>query len=100
MVRELLIYTAPTLKRLIVDMPLRSLFPRDDRQGVKKILNEGFERLVNLEELVSVKDQFFLPYWENGQAVAFWTHFPKLRRLAVYVPCSHADTNIYQHVPY
>lgn len=88
-IRELFGFTAPTLKRLIIDIPLRSVDPERDHLGVRKILREGFERLENLEEFVSVRDELFLDVnWHGGES-AFWTKWPKLRRLAVYNPSTH-----------
>ncbi|KAF2637813.1 hypothetical protein P280DRAFT_471980 [Massarina eburnea CBS 473.64] len=86
-VRELFNYTCTTLKRLIIDIPLRSLYPEDDHLGVRRILHQGFKRLENLEELVSVRDELYLSLVDvvAGEP-AFWTFFPKLRRLAVYNP--------------
>ncbi|KAF9734040.1 hypothetical protein PMIN06_006289 [Paraphaeosphaeria minitans] len=88
-VQELLQHTCPTLKRLIIDIPLRSVYPERDRQGVRNILREGFQRLEHLEEFVSVQDELFLDlYWHGGEQ-AFWTRWSKLRRLALYNPASH-----------
>jgi hypothetical protein len=88
-IRELLQYTCTTLKRLIIDIPLRSVDPERDHLGVRNILREGFERLEHLEEFVSVRDELFLNlYWHGGEP-AFWTKWPKLRRLAVYNAASH-----------
>lgn len=83
-VRELFNFTCNTLKRLVIDMPLRSLYPEDDHLGVRAMLHEGFSRLENLEEFVSVRDELFLSLVPNRREPEFWRKFPKLRRLAVY----------------
>ncbi|CAI6333438.1 unnamed protein product [Periconia digitata] len=85
-VRELFNYTCHTLKRLIIDMPLRSLYPEDDHLGVRDILRQGFLRLENLEEFVSVRDEIFLSLEHDGTEPQFWRNFPKLKRLALYNP--------------
>ncbi|KAF2253973.1 hypothetical protein BU26DRAFT_516226 [Trematosphaeria pertusa] len=90
-VRELFSYTCTTLKRLIIDIPLRSLYPEHDHLGVRNILREGFQRLEQLEEFVSVRDELFLDITWHGDEPAFWRHWPKLRRLALYNPDTHAD---------
>lgn len=85
-IRELLCYTATTLKRLIIDMPLRSLWTEDDHLGVRDILRDGFLRLENLEEFVSVRDECFLTAEPSDRELPFWRCWKKLRRLAVYNP--------------
>jgi hypothetical protein len=82
-VRELFNYTCFSLKRLIIDIPLRSLYPENDHLAVRTVLREGFERLENLEELVSVRDELFLSttHWDDAPV---WTGWSKLRRLALY----------------
>jgi len=88
-VRELFNYTCNTLKRLIIDIPLRSLYPERDHLGVRAILREGFSRLEHLEEFVSVRDELFLDVAWHGGEPEFWRHWRKLRRLAVYNPDTH-----------
>lgn len=83
-VRELLNYTCLTLKRLIIDIPLRSLYPENDHLAVRAILREGFQRLENLEELVSVRDELFLSITHHGGEPPVWRSWTKLRRLALY----------------
>ncbi|KPM41237.1 hypothetical protein AK830_g5306 [Neonectria ditissima] len=89
LVKKILIALAPFLRTLIIDMPLRSLYPEQDHQGVRKILRQGFEALVNLEEFVSVQDELYLATQEGLQPEEpeVWaTCWPKLRRLAIYNP--------------
>ncbi|KAJ4303108.1 hypothetical protein N0V90_001999 [Kalmusia sp. IMI 367209] len=88
-VRELFSYTCTTLKRLVIDIPLRSVYPERDHLGVRNILREGFQRLEHLEEFVSVRDELFLDTTWHGGEPAFWRNWPKLRRLAVYNPGTH-----------
>ncbi|KAF2788006.1 hypothetical protein K505DRAFT_329264 [Melanomma pulvis-pyrius CBS 109.77] len=83
-VRELFNYTCLNLKRLIIDIPLRSLYPENDHLAVRAILREGFQRLENLEELVSVRDELFLSITHHGGEPPVWRSWTKLRRLALY----------------
>jgi len=83
--RELFGFTCKTLKRLIIDIPLRSCYPEDDHLGVRAVLREGFSRLENLEEFVSVRDELYLRI-RDGSEPAFWTQWKRLKRLAVYNP--------------
>lgn len=75
---------APTLKRLVINMPLRTLWPEKDEKGIKKVLYRAFEVLINLEEFVSVQDELFL-YWVTEKEWRFEV-WPKLRRLSIYNP--------------
>jgi hypothetical protein len=83
-VNEILITLAPVLKAIIVDMPLRSVRPEDDIVGVRKLLREGFEALVNVEELVSISDELYLDTKEDHSEPEVWTRWPKLRCLSLY----------------
>ena len=83
-VRELFNYTCGSLKRLIIDIPLRSLYPENDHLAVRTVLREGFQKLENLEELVSVRDELFLSITHHGGELPVWKFWPKLRRLALY----------------
>lgn len=87
-IRELFCLVHPTLRRLVIDMPLRSLYPADDHLNVRKTLREGFSLLTELEEFTSVRDELYLdilePEWRTERETAVWTMWPKLRRLALY----------------
>lgn len=87
-IRELFCLIHPTLRRLVIDMPLRSLYPADDHLNVRKTLREGFSLLTELEEFTSVRDELYLdilePEWRTERETAVWTMWPKLRRLALY----------------
>ena len=90
-VRELFNYTCETLRRLIIDIPLRSLYPEDDHLAVRRVLRGGFQRLENLEEFVSTRDELYLAVTEDGHHPAVWGSWKKLRRLALY----NADLTFY-----
>ncbi|UPX12211.1 uncharacterized protein EKO05_0002773 [Ascochyta rabiei] len=83
-VRELFNYTCSTLKRLVIDIPLRSLYPEDDHLAVRRVLREGFERLENLEELVSTRDELYLEVTDGVPHPVVWRSWKKLKRLALY----------------
>lgn len=83
-VRELFNYTCGTLKRLVIDIPLRSLYPEDDHLAVRRILREGFERLENLEEFVSTQDELYLDVTDGVRLPPVWRSWMKLKRLALY----------------
>ncbi|KAI5461770.1 hypothetical protein BGZ63DRAFT_424632 [Mariannaea sp. PMI_226] len=83
-VRDILLAVAPTLRRLTIDMPLRSLYPEDDHQGVRPILRQGFEALSNLEEFSSIRDELFLRMDGEDDLPVWSLHWPKLRRLCLY----------------
>ncbi|VUC20104.1 unnamed protein product [Clonostachys rosea] len=89
-VHDILIAVAPTLRRLMVNIPLRTLYPEEDQLGVRAILRRGFESLVNLEEFASVQDELFLTTaldrFANPQDEVWATCWPKLRRLYLYNP--------------
>lgn len=83
-VRELFNYTCLSLRRLVIDIPLRSLYPENDHLGVRPILREGFLRLENLEEFISVRDELFLDVRHHGDEVPVWASWLRLKRLALY----------------
>jgi hypothetical protein len=82
--RELFNYSCHSLKKLVIDIPLRSLYPERDHLDVRRILREGFQRLENLEEFVSVKDELFLDTTTHGSEPPVWKSWIKLKRLALY----------------
>lgn len=75
-----------TLKKLVIDMPLRYLYPYDDTQGIRKCLREAFCRLTTLEDFCSVQDELFLDAHESRDEPEVWPTWPHLRRLALYNP--------------
>jgi hypothetical protein len=64
-ITELFTLLGPSLKRLVINMPLHSHYPGDDAlEGLRPILREGFEQLIHLEEFSSVKDELYLAWWD------------------------------------
>ncbi|UNI24285.1 hypothetical protein JDV02_010044 [Purpureocillium takamizusanense] len=87
-VRDIFRALAPYLRRLVIDMPLRSLYPDQDRYRVRPVLRSAFQALVNLEEFTSVQDELFLNAYSLGRGEPLvWLHcWKKLRRLCIYNP--------------
>ncbi|KAK1764553.1 hypothetical protein QBC33DRAFT_546397 [Phialemonium atrogriseum] len=86
-VRDVFCKVRGTLKRLVIDMPLRSLYPAEDHRRVRDVLRDGFSLLTGLEELVSVRDELYLDVHEPDWPVKeppVWTMWPEIRRLALY----------------
>lgn len=87
-IRELFCLVHPTLRRLVIDIPLRSLYPADDHLNVRKTLREAFSMLTELEEFTCVRDELYLdiqePEWRTERETTVWTLWPKLRKLALY----------------
>jgi hypothetical protein len=87
---ELFSIIYPTLKRLVIDMPLRSLYPEDDHLSVRPILRAAFLRLVNVEEFASARDELYLRSsvddWEAAREETVWAQWPRLQKLALYNP--------------
>lgn len=75
---------APHLTRLVIDIPLRFLYPEDDEQLVRPILRSAFERLTALEEFCSIQDELYLGITEGLVEPSVWSFWPRLRRLALY----------------
>lgn len=100
-VRFILFLTAPTLKRLIIDMPLRSLYPEEDICKMRPRIRKGFTVLENLEEFVSVRDELFLciqPQVPRREEDVWATCWPKLRRLALYNPILDPDRRYWDNM--
>lgn len=93
-IAELFTLLGRSLKRLVIDMPLRSHYPEEDmNEQLRPVLRGGFEQLVHLEEFCSVKDELYLAYWDptisqqahDDEVNDFmFEKWPKLRRLALY----------------
>lgn len=85
---ELFTTIGPTLKRLVSNIPLRSLHPEEDMNLVRPVLRKAHMQLVNLEEFTSVADELFLAtkpdHWNNEPELEVWTVWPNLRKLALY----------------
>ncbi|KAA8916826.1 hypothetical protein TRICI_000945 [Trichomonascus ciferrii] len=72
----------PHVRQLVIDMPLRSLYPEEDVQGIRPILREAFEMLCSVEALTSVRDELYLDTAVDGWTV--WSKWTNLRRLCLY----------------
>ncbi|RAK78811.1 uncharacterized protein BO72DRAFT_526376 [Aspergillus fijiensis CBS 313.89] len=59
-VDRLLSQVGPTLRKLVINIPLRYLYPEDDVQGLRAILRAAFSRLPALEDFCSVQDELYL----------------------------------------
>jgi hypothetical protein len=83
---ELFSIISPTLKRLVIDMALRSLDPVQDHLSVRPVLREAFSRLENLEEFTSTRDELYLDVHLTRLITEprVWTYWPRLRKLALY----------------
>ncbi|KAL9565822.1 hypothetical protein ACKAV7_010004 [Fusarium commune] len=81
--KDVLITLAPVLKTIIVDMPLRDLDPTENND-ILEPLRQGFEALVNVEELTSVKDELYVDTDGSILQPHVFTKWPKLRRLCLY----------------
>ena len=89
MIASLFEIISPCLTRLVIDMPLRSLYPEEDISGPRSVLNEAFQRLTALEEFTSAQDELFLDTLVAEQDVIVrqplvWRMWPRLKHLALY----------------
>ncbi|PYH89162.1 hypothetical protein BO71DRAFT_453625 [Aspergillus ellipticus CBS 707.79] len=80
-----------SLRRLVVQMPLRYLYPDDDHEGLLKIMRNAFLRLSAIEELCSVQDEFCLSTLWGEYKRPVWSTWPRLRCLALYNVCVDHD---------
>ncbi|KAJ5449423.1 uncharacterized protein N7458_005872 [Penicillium daleae] len=80
-----------SLRNLVINIPLRYLYPEDDVQGLRKTLRVAFSRLTALEDFCSVQDELFLNAVEEEIEPQIWPTWPRLRRLALYNPCVNGD---------
>jgi hypothetical protein len=86
-VKEILLAVAPSLTRLVYDLPLYTATPFEATLPVRQLLRDGLCSLRSLQELISVREdlnistdqQRWLRPSEN--LYRFW---PELKRLAVY----------------
>jgi hypothetical protein len=96
---QLLTLLGPSLRRLVIDMPLRTLYPEDDHDGVRPILRDTFIQLHNLEEFVSTRDELYLDIRDrrgsSTQDSYPWASWPQLRRLALYNADVSSDTGFW-----
>ncbi|WPG98483.1 Hypothetical protein R9X50_00127400 [Acrodontium crateriforme] len=77
-----------TLKRLVINMPLRSVYPNDDAGPVvRPALRQAFQHLIAIEEFVSVRDELYLSTICPSDFIEepnLWCQWTNLRRLALY----------------
>ncbi|KAL4743983.1 hypothetical protein BDV11DRAFT_210706 [Aspergillus similis] len=94
-INDLSTIISANLTSLIIDMPLRYLYPEDDVYQLRPILRTAFSRMAQLREFVSVRDELYLSTYtvdlqaqEQGQEQkhepAVWSFWPNLQRLALY----------------
>jgi len=75
----------PVLRKVVVDIPFRSYYPDEDRDTqIRPVMRDGFERLHNVEEFISVNDELYLDTLVGVREDLVWTHWSKLRYLALY----------------
>ncbi|KAH8649772.1 hypothetical protein BGZ61DRAFT_469478 [Ilyonectria robusta] len=95
-IRDLLVELGDSVRRLILDVPLRSL---DQESGLDTAFNqrlsEGLSALSNVEEFVSVGGLPTLDFWRHESN--FWERWPKLRRLAGF-QVNIAEESLWYHV--
>lgn len=84
---------SPHLKRLLIDMPLRSYYPDEPGSpNLRAVLRKAFLSLTALEEFVSVRDELYLSTRTPSDYSAeppVWSTWKNLQRLALY----NLDTN-------
>ncbi|KAF2752897.1 hypothetical protein EJ05DRAFT_505633 [Pseudovirgaria hyperparasitica] len=83
-VRELLCHCCGSLRRLVVDVPFRALYPEDDHLGVRNVLHDAFAQLSSLEEFVCVRDELYLDLNTSLSEPPIWSTWSALRKLALY----------------
>ncbi|KAF9894569.1 hypothetical protein FE257_006454 [Aspergillus nanangensis] len=76
-----------SLRTLVINIPLRSLYPNEDDQGLRKIVRGAFCRLTALEEFCSAQDELYCDALTTGDEPAVWTLWPRLKKLALYNAC-------------
>lgn len=77
---------AHNLRRLIIDMPLRSVYPNDgDGPRTRPLIRAAFEQLQTIEEFVSVRDELYLAtQTPRDLEPEVWSRWHHLRHLALY----------------
>lgn len=89
-------FLSANLRRLVIDMPLRSHYPEDDVDTrLRPILRRAFAGLTSIQEFISVRDELYLQT-EIGFYVepAVWSHWPELKHLALYNPAIDSPETI------
>lgn len=72
----------PHVRRLVIDMPLRSLYPEEDVEGIRPILRKAFEALCSVEQFTSVRDELFLDTADH--VLDIWSNWTNLCQLCLY----------------
>ena len=90
-VNNLFSIISPSLINLVIDMPLRSLYPGEDVEQVRPILRAAFEQLSSIEVFCTVRDELFLATHHHfsellGVELPVWLLWRNLRVLALYNP--------------
>jgi hypothetical protein len=91
-ISQLFSILAPTLKRLVIDIPLTSLNWNDDTEKVLPLLESAFMALEELEVVCSLSSEFYISHTgsidtSHSRALLeapVWAHWPKLKILALY----------------
>lgn len=83
-VDQLSLHICDNLRRLVIDVPLRYLYPDEDVLGIRKIIRASFVRLTKLEEFCSVRDEMYCDTVEDGLEPPVWSLWPRLKHLALY----------------
>ncbi|KAF2095512.1 hypothetical protein NA57DRAFT_79234 [Rhizodiscina lignyota] len=90
-VYELMCILRSSLKRLVIDMDLRSIMPWQDHLYVRPKLRAAFEQLEDLEEFTSTRDELSLDHFlPNVESIGspLWTKWQRLRKVSLYgAPC-------------
>lgn len=89
MIDSLFELLSPSLARLVIDMPLRSLYPEEDIDNIRPILRAAFARLEALEEFTSAQDELYLETRvsdddEPLREIPLWSTWHRLKHLALY----------------
>jgi hypothetical protein len=84
---ELLKLLAPTLKRLVIDIPLESVAPSENQSSALALLVEAFEALTRIEIFYSLHESLLVPKapLDSGGLLRrpLWGCWPQLRTLVL-----------------
>ncbi|KAH7370900.1 hypothetical protein BKA65DRAFT_489438 [Rhexocercosporidium sp. MPI-PUGE-AT-0058] len=82
-VLKLMSALSPRLRRLLVDIPFRSVYPDEDKWNVRPVLRTAFSDLPALEEFCSVRDELYLELGASDEP-GVWSSWKKLKKLVLY----------------
>ncbi|KAH6717561.1 hypothetical protein BKA61DRAFT_597989 [Leptodontidium sp. MPI-SDFR-AT-0119] len=82
-VLKLMSALSPRLRRLLVDIPFRSVYPDEDKLNVRPLLRAAFTDLPALEEFCSVRDELYLELGASDEP-GVWSRWDRLRTLVLY----------------